>query len=492
MVLKKTLLVCLAYCHFLCHYLCHNCATKGVNKLRDQDRYLSRRGNKWHYKRRVPGKYRAYDFRGTIRQSLNTESLDVARMRRDALEQADNDFWASMTYNSDPSANEDQRAKLKEIMEREYQAACSRAMAHGFAYSPAKQLADKAELAELAARIDVVRQMDAKNPNATHKATADAMLGGIEEPKVTVWDAFDIYCDKLAVGELANKSPKQKQSWKKNKRRGINYFVALCGNKPILEIDRSDAHAYHNWWAERLIPADGQKPLKANTANRDIGNMRTLCREYFKYIGQEDRENPFRNLSFKDTTPAEVPPFEDEWVRNKILIPGTLGDLNEEALYIVYALIETGCRPSEVANLLPGNICLDADVPYIDIRPREGLEIKTQASTRKIPLVGVSLEAMKKAPNGFPRYRDKGDTLSQLLMKEFRIHKLFPTDKHIIYSFRHSFEKRMLEANLDYDFRCLMMGHKNNRPKYGDGGSMKFRQEQLLKIAHPFPAGMFF
>ena len=101
--------------------------------------------------------------------------------------------------------------------------------------------------------------------------------------------------------------------------------------------------------------------------------------------------------------------------------------------------------------------------------------------------MGVSLEAMKLAPNGFPRYHDKGNLLSVSLLKAFRSRNLFPTKLHRIYSFRHSFEKRMLEAGLDYDLRCLLMGHKNSRPQYGDGGSPSYRQSELLKICHPVP-----
>ena len=109
---------------------------------------------------------------------------------------------------------------------------------------------------------------------------------------------------------------------------------------------------------------------------------------------------------------------------------------------------------------------------------------------REIPLVGVSLEAMKKFPAGFPRYRDKPDLLSANLMKAFTVRRLFPTPKHKIYSFRHSFEKRMLEAGIDHDLRMTLMGHTNKRPAYGDGGSMVFRRDELLKIVHSFPEGV--
>jgi len=44
----------------------------------------------------------------------------------------------------------------------------------------------------------------------------------------------------------------------------------------------------------------------------------------------------------------------------------------------------------------------------------------------------------------------------------------------------------MLEAGLDYGLRCRLMGHALSRPDYGGGGSMRYRQKELLKIAHPY------
>ena len=43
----------------------------------------------------------------------------------------------------------------------------------------------------------------------------------------------------------------------------------------------------------------------------------------------------------------------------------------------------------------------------------------------------------------------------------------------------------MLDAGLDFGLRCTLMGHRNPRPEYGDGGSLAYRQDELLKIAHP-------
>lgn len=93
---------------------------------------------------------------------------------------------------------------------------------------------------------------------------------------------------------------------------------------------------------------------------------------------------------------------------------------------------------------------------------------------------------MQLCPKGFDHSYDRSTLVSANLLKAFKQRHLFPTTDHVIYSLRHSFEDRMLEGGLDYGLRCALMGHKNNRPEYGQGGSLVYRKEQLLRIAHPF------
>ncbi len=47
----------------------------------------------------------------------------------------------------------------------------------------------------------------------------------------------------------------------------------------------------------------------------------------------------------------------------------------------------------------------------IRIRPDDRV-LKTSFSWRDIPLVGISLEALRRFPKGFPQYRDNGDAFS--------------------------------------------------------------------------------
>jgi len=49
----------------------------------------------------------------------------------------------------------------------------------------------------------------------------------------------------------------------------------------------------------------------------------------------------------------------------------------------------------------------------------------------------------------------------------------------------------MLEADVDYELRSLLMRHHDKRPKYGDGGPLEFQRDRHRKIVHPF-SGEFF
>ena len=132
----------------------------------------------------------------------------------------------------------------------------------------------------------------------------------------------------------------------------------LNGDMDMLEIGRDEARTVYRFWADRVQPKGDQKPLSGSSANRDLGNLRKLYRRYFEHIGDENRQNPFRNLRFASPKLKQVQPFSDDWVRSKILAPNMFKGLNREAALLCLAMIETGCRPSELANIEQENICL--------------------------------------------------------------------------------------------------------------------------------------
>lgn len=438
------------------------------------DQYLRLRGGTWYYVRRVPKSVRYVEDRKFINQSLQTDSLTTARQRRDVCATADNQRWAEIVPQRFDAGPRDAIQKDMSL----------RAKSYGFTYRPAVDIAETADLAELIDRLKAV--VPSKTPMTPKvQRDTDALLGLGEPTVVTITQAMDLYLSEIALDELSGKSPEQVANYSKVKRRAVGNFVRMNGDMDMREIERGHGRKVYQHWAAKVHPTDGSKPMSGNSANRDLGNLRKLYRRYFEHIGEEDRQNPFRNLRFSDAKLNDVKPFSSDWVQSRIFEPNVFEGLNREAALLCFALIETGCRPSELSNILPENICLDADVPHIRIRSTNERQLKSKTSIRDIPLVGVSLEAMKHARNGFPHYRERGYLLSQSLTKAFKARKLMPSDNHRIYSFRHSFENRMLEAGIDFGLRCTLMGHRNPRPEYGDGGSLTYRRDEMLKIVHP-------
>lgn len=459
------------------------------------DRYLKKRGGVYWYRRRVPRHFCHLDPRGRIEETLNTDSLETARLRRDLKVVEDEKYWHALEMAT--LADDGAIDHVRSAVVQRYEAAKAKALAAGFTYIPADRLAEEESIEEIVTRLLAVRARSGGDEVVVKPRKAEAVVGGAPEPIVRVSDVFDLYIGEIGVPDLLYKSEHQRYSWKKVKRTSVSYFIDQMGDLPIRDITREQALTYHRWWLKQMEPnkRSKKKPVSANTVNRHIGNMRTMYERYFQHIGEEERPNPFRKLYIKQKTEKEVPAFSTDWVRSKILAPGALSGMRPELQLIVYMLIETGCRPSEIINLQPEDIRIDAEVPHIAIKARahgeKRREVKTDTSEREIPLVGVSLEAARRAPKAFPHYFDRNELVSANLLKSLRNRKLFETDEHVVYSLRHAFEKRMQEANIDYGLRCLLMGHKTKRPDYGDGGELAYRRGELNKIVHSYPDDVF-
>lgn len=190
---------------------------------------------------------------------------------------------------------------------------------------------------------------------------------------------------------------------------------------------------------------------------------------------------PLSDLSIKEGEKKTRPAFSEGWIRDKILAPGALDRLNAEARAILLGMVNTGYRPSEGEALAADQIILDGPVPHISIEP-VGRQLKSQYARRKIPLLGVSLEAFKQFPNGFPRYRSSA-ALSATVNKYLRTHGLLETPDHSMYSLRHSFEERMLAAGIDDRVRRDLFGHRLDRERYGGGASLEMAHRLLKPIA---------
>lgn len=354
--------------------------------------------------------------------------------------------------------------------EARYEAARDLARVRGFRYL------DASSVAELSVG-DVLERVEAipAPANQPDRVEAAAVLGTIPEPRITVTKALELYWT-LAREKTFGKSEDQLRRWEAPRNKAIKNFVAVVGDKEIANITRDDMLDFRQHWLDRIEAGE----VTANSANKDLIHLGDVLKTVntMKRLGLS---LPLGELSFKEGEARTRPPFSEDWIRTRLLAPGALEGLNGEARGLLLGMVNTGFRPSEGTALTADTIRLDHNVPHISIE-QTGRQLKSQYARRMIPLTGVSLEAFKEFPEGFPRYRDSA-TLSATVNKFLRGKGMLETPRHSFYSLRHSFEDRMLAAGIDDRIRRDLFGHRLDRERYGKGASLEHVAELVARIA---------
>lgn len=436
---------------------------------------LHKRNGTWHLRMRVPRRYLDVAGRSEIHRSLRTDSERRARELQPAAEaQILKDLEAMRALTPEMSDTVDQLAAASHIAANE-----------GFLYRPVAELVT-APLDELLGRFAAVErhQGDPK--------VAKAVLGGVEQTGLRL-SQFAAADEQLAAFDNRFKNPNQMRVWRNAKiRAATNLRAALDGADILVEdIDHAVALRHRAWW-KRKVAAEG---LAIESANKEFANLAGMLRRYYENIARPNPPEPYRKVSLRDRYNDEKRKLEipTDWIVEKWFAPGAFDNLNAEARDILLISIETGCRQSEIHDLPPEAIVLDAAIPHILVANSDGAhrrEIKNLASKRKVPLVGVALAAARRNPDGFPRYRGKGG-YSGNVNGRLRTSGLLPTPEHTIGGLRHSWESRMEAYRVSETQRGQMMGHSikkiRGRPVYGDDVSLEERHKIAKKLSLPVP-----
>ncbi len=428
-----------------------------------------KRDGTWYLIRRVPKEFAELDRRVLVRISTNIAVADDPRAVRakaivHQLNRELEAYWLGMHGGKSAEA------------ELRYNSAKTRARSLGLAYQTADELA-AGPLDEILRRV----QLLADNNALEKDSEVAAVLGGEPHLKLKVSDLPDAI-EAHHSTDLTSMSPDQRKRWRAAKDRAAAYFISVVGDKVLLDLTRKDALTYRRWWQDRIAT----QGLEINTANKEIGHISKML-STIETVHEMGIQPIFRMLSLAGETSGQRQAFSVEHVQEVILANGALDGLNEEARRVVYVMADTGLRLSEVCNLLPETVHVDAPVPYVEILPI-GRQLKTRHSTRQIPLVGTALAAMKEQQNGFPRYLDKGPSLSAVINKFLRTNGMLAQDKQTVYSLRHTFEDRLTAVEAPEKVVAMLMGHKWNRPRYGDGPTLEQKQRWLAKIAFKPPS----
>jgi integrase len=367
-----------------------------------------------------------------------------------------------------------------------YQVAAELASSKGFKYRPVTEFRPD----ELDDAIGRLLSLD-KQKEAPGSVVASAIMGLTDTPRRTLLEMAKEMPD-LFSGEIASKTDAQSSVWKAKWNRVAKRMVDHLGeDRAIDDLREEDAMG---------LVADLQKlvdvrMLTADSANKDIAFLNRMIREHHKKLKRPKPVNIF--AGHRTTKPVgrkrlKKPMVPMEYLEKWIIL-AAWGRINDEVRDICLVALETGCRASEIYNLPPSAIRLDAAIPHIliavEIEGEYKREIKTDASDREIPLVGSALEAMRRHPEGFDRYRGKrgfnnvanksmraaGLLPSEPVGEEWRAGKKVPVYVTIS-SIRHSFEQRLKDAKIDSDDRGELMGH--------DVGRIREREEYSQMPLH--------
>ena len=403
-----------------------------------------------------------------VRQALRTADKSVAQRKAHEFEAEKRAEWQLLQLGQEALAHQSYLA-AKQIAEN-----------RGFDYVSADALLARG-FDENLPRLFAAAGLDGKGAN---DQTVEALLGGVEVVLPSLRDVLEEFIELTKTKHL-RKSDRQRHLWRLPRLRAVAHFedaVPARKKAGVDKITRDDALAFRSWWATRIEKGEA----RAETANKDFGQLSQIVQEWCALKGHHTVNNPFSKLRFDKAIDPDVqrPAFSQAWIKDKLLAPGALDQLNAEAADALLMMVNTGLRPSEILSCPLEDFCLEADIPHIRVAAN-GRELKQRHTARDIPLLGVSLVAAHRivSRGGINRYMHKAGGWSALVNRYLNTHGLKESPAHTAYSLRHWVENALLAQGVDDRVRADILGHKYARPVYGDGGGLALRRLALQNIA---------
>lgn len=267
---------------------------------------------------------------------------------------------------------------------------------------------------------------------------------------------------------------------KRNRENILETLFEIAGDLPLSGYSRDDIN--------RLIKHLSDQGNKSATIRRKVNRLKSVyslaLKEY--EINQSDI---FSRLQIPNDG-------EDQHERQPLTrseletVTADCLAMDDQMRWAVSIAADTGMRLAEVIGLKKEDLHTDASVPHVDVKPNAVRSLKTKASERQIPLVGVALWAARRAKAetrgefAFPRYTDdqecKSTYASNAISKWMKPRAAGKT----AHCLRHTFRDRLRNVGCPSDVIDQLGGWRKQSvgQSYGRGYSLEYLMPWMEKI----------
>lgn len=229
-------------------------------------------------------------------------------------------------------------------------------------------------------------------------------LGALDElrnpDRFRLSDALHLYLKTHPKGAELHFITKTSRDW--------NALLDLIGDIRFSELSRSHARDF--------VDSLTAKGLKTGTIRRTLNTLGAIAGAAITER-ELTRPNPFKSIKIQgEGSDTEKP--ETATSQQLHEIAQAFRDETSKAVSLMILLqMELGCRIGEVSGLAVEDVFLDAEVPHVYFQERPWRSLKNYGSTRRVPVVGIALEALRHAmelprsgPGLFQSYAKDGAT----------------------------------------------------------------------------------
>lgn len=277
----------------------------------------------------------------------------------------------------------------------------------------------------------------------------------------------------LTLTECMGQYIAARPSTEKDARLVFGYLQGfLKADRDIRKVRRLDVNGFVAW-----LLAGGHASGKSVTTSTVRRYLRPLSAAFGRAIRENELsiENVFSKVEIQGdgTDVSERETFTVDQYRHlhRAIAQHTAQGGPDQLRCILTLVAESGARLAEIVGLASNDVHLRAAVPYLDIREHPWRSLKTDSSTRKLPLTPKAREAVQEAlrladrsPFLFPKYTSadkcKAASASAALVKWVRTREGLTGTKLGNHSLRHGMEDLLRAVGCPDSVRDQITGHK--------------------------------